>query len=208
MGARGRAHPSFGMTPTFREYDLWSQKIQILKSRCHTKRRMGAATRAHSSFGMTTTKTLRSVFSWRVSPVLLWHPCWDLYSVNRWGKPHTYLQDYGLLEFMKAKSRGYHEFQKVEEIWQVPALDFLPINVTWRHKTAWEVGHFSVICLIDLSMKTYPFSKLSDLPRPPGKIIFHPYMQNTGLQHANLHAQFVLTWAPILFSPHIIFLLH
>ena len=31
MGARGRAHPSFGMTPTFREYDLWSQKTQILK---------------------------------------------------------------------------------------------------------------------------------------------------------------------------------
>ncbi len=29
----GRAHHSFGMTPTFREYDLWSQKTQILKSR-------------------------------------------------------------------------------------------------------------------------------------------------------------------------------
>ncbi len=62
MGARGRAHPSFAMTPTFREYDLWSQKTQILKSRCHT-------TRAHPSFGMTTTKTLRSVFSWRASHV-------------------------------------------------------------------------------------------------------------------------------------------
>ncbi len=48
----------YGMTPTFREYDLWSQKTKILKSRCHTKRRMGAATRAHPSFGMTTTKTL------------------------------------------------------------------------------------------------------------------------------------------------------
>ncbi len=57
------AHPSFGMTPTFREYDLWSQKTQILKSRCHTKRR----TRGHPSFGMTTTKTSRSVFSWRTS---------------------------------------------------------------------------------------------------------------------------------------------
>ncbi len=67
MGARGRAHPSFGMTPTFREYDLWSQKTQILKSRCHTKRRMGGATRAHPSLGMTTTKTLRSVFSWHAS---------------------------------------------------------------------------------------------------------------------------------------------
>ncbi len=36
-------YPSFGMTPTFREYNLWSQQSQILKSRCHTKRRMGAA---------------------------------------------------------------------------------------------------------------------------------------------------------------------
>ncbi len=61
------AHPSFGVTPTFREYDLWSQKTQIVKSRCYTKRRMGAATRAHPSFGMTTTKTLRSVFSWHTS---------------------------------------------------------------------------------------------------------------------------------------------
>ena len=52
MGARGRAHPSFGMTPTFREYDLRSQKTQILKSQCHT---------------MTPTKTLRSVFSWHAS---------------------------------------------------------------------------------------------------------------------------------------------
>ncbi len=47
----------------------WSQKTQILKSRCHTKRRMAAATGAHPSFGMTTTKTLRSVFSWRASDV-------------------------------------------------------------------------------------------------------------------------------------------
>ena len=31
MGGRGRAHPSFGMTPTFREYNRWSQKTQILK---------------------------------------------------------------------------------------------------------------------------------------------------------------------------------
>ncbi len=35
----------------------------IMKSWCHTKRRMGSATRAHPCFGMTTTKTLRSVFS-------------------------------------------------------------------------------------------------------------------------------------------------
>ncbi len=62
-----RAHPSFGMTPTFREYNLRCQQSQILKSRCHTKRRMGAATHAHPSFGMTTTKTLRSVFSWCAS---------------------------------------------------------------------------------------------------------------------------------------------
>ncbi len=48
-------------------YHLWSQKTPILKSRCHTKRRMGAATRAHPSFGMTTTKTLRPVFSWHAS---------------------------------------------------------------------------------------------------------------------------------------------
>ncbi len=55
------AHPSLGMTPTLREYDLWSQKTQILKSRCHTKKSMDTV------FGMTTTKTLRSVFSRRAS---------------------------------------------------------------------------------------------------------------------------------------------
>ncbi len=49
MGARGCAHPSFVMTPTFREYtsNLWCQQSQILKSWCHTKRRMGAHGRAH-----------------------------------------------------------------------------------------------------------------------------------------------------------------
>ncbi len=52
-----------------REYDLWSQKTQILKSRCHTKETMGAAMHAHPSFGMTTTKTLRSVFSWCASKI-------------------------------------------------------------------------------------------------------------------------------------------
>ncbi len=52
---------------TFPEYNLWCQQSQILKSRCHTKRRMGAATRARPSFGTTTAKTLRSVFSWRTS---------------------------------------------------------------------------------------------------------------------------------------------
>ena len=45
--------------PTFQECNVWCQQSQILKSRCHTKRRMDAA--------MTTTKTLRSVFSWRMS---------------------------------------------------------------------------------------------------------------------------------------------
>ncbi len=54
LSYRGCTHPSFGMTPTFREYDLWSQKTQILKSRCHT-------TGAHPSFGMTTTKTCNKV---------------------------------------------------------------------------------------------------------------------------------------------------
>ncbi len=63
------------MTPTFREYDLWSQRTQILKSRCHTKRRIGTATRAHPSFGMTTTKTLRSVFSWCASLIQLTVHC-------------------------------------------------------------------------------------------------------------------------------------
>ncbi len=38
------------------------KRLKILKSRCHTKRRMGAATRAHPSLGMTTKKTLGSVF--------------------------------------------------------------------------------------------------------------------------------------------------
>ncbi len=50
-GARGRAHSSFGMTPTFWEYNLWCQQSQILKSQCHIKRRMGTATQAHPSFG-------------------------------------------------------------------------------------------------------------------------------------------------------------
>ncbi len=39
MGVRGWAHPSFGMTPTIWEYNRWYQQSQILKSRCHTKRR-------------------------------------------------------------------------------------------------------------------------------------------------------------------------
>ncbi len=51
--------------PTFREYNLWCQQSQILKSQCHTKRN----THAHPSFGMSTTKTLRFVFSWHVSCV-------------------------------------------------------------------------------------------------------------------------------------------
>ncbi len=55
------------MKPTFWEYNIWCQQSQVLKSRCHTKRRMDAATRATFSFGMTTTKTLKSVFSWHSS---------------------------------------------------------------------------------------------------------------------------------------------
>ncbi len=49
-------------------HTIWGgQKTQILKSQCHTKRRMGAALPANPSFGMTPTKTLRSVFSWHTS---------------------------------------------------------------------------------------------------------------------------------------------
>ena len=57
LNLRGRAHPSFGMT--FREYVLWSQKSQILKSRCHTKRRMGTAT---SFFWYDNDKALKACF--------------------------------------------------------------------------------------------------------------------------------------------------
>ncbi len=67
MGARGRTHPPFGMTPTFQNLSLSTSQIIFSKSRCHTRRRMGAATRTHRSFGMTTTKTLRTVFSLRAS---------------------------------------------------------------------------------------------------------------------------------------------
>ncbi len=67
MTPHGHAHPSFSMTPTSQEYNLWYWQSQILKSRCHTKRRMGASTRVHPSFGMTKTKTLRSGFLWRES---------------------------------------------------------------------------------------------------------------------------------------------
>ena len=63
----GRAHLSFGMTPSFREYDLWSQKTQILKKSVSYQKK---ATHAHPSFGITTTNTLRSVFSWRASLAL------------------------------------------------------------------------------------------------------------------------------------------
>ena len=55
MGARGRAHLSFVMTPNFKEY--------ILKSRRHTKRRMGMATSAHPSFGMIPTQNIRDPFA-------------------------------------------------------------------------------------------------------------------------------------------------
>ncbi len=68
-GARGRARPSFGMTPTFQKKKKRKEKkIQKiffgnLKSRCHTKRRAGAATRALPSFGMTTTQDINDLFA-------------------------------------------------------------------------------------------------------------------------------------------------
>ena len=65
MGARGRVHPSFGMTPTFGENNPWRQQSPILKSRCHTKRRMGTATHAHPSFSMIATQAIRDLFAWR-----------------------------------------------------------------------------------------------------------------------------------------------
>ncbi len=43
MGAATRAHPSFGMTPTFQSLTLLTSQIIFSKSWCHTKRRMGAA---------------------------------------------------------------------------------------------------------------------------------------------------------------------
>ena len=78
------AHPSLGMTPTFREYDLWSRKTQILKSQCHTRRRMGAATRARPSLGMTTTKTWRSVLLWHTSACL--RQGWSIFCVRKFHK--------------------------------------------------------------------------------------------------------------------------
>ncbi len=65
----GHAHPSFGMTPIFSEYDLWSQKTQIWVYLYQKKDGRG---HAHPSFGMTTTKTLRSVFSWHTSLGKVW----------------------------------------------------------------------------------------------------------------------------------------
>ena len=66
-GARGRARPSFGMTPTFQKKKK-KKKIKILifffqrknlKSWFHTKRRAGVATRARPSFGLTMTQDIR-----------------------------------------------------------------------------------------------------------------------------------------------------
>ena len=62
MVTHGRTHPSFGMTP-FLENVIYEVKTQILKSRCHTKRKISMGTRTQPSFDMTTTKTLRPVFS-------------------------------------------------------------------------------------------------------------------------------------------------
>ena len=74
----------------FENIIYWCWQSQILKSRCHTKRRMGAATRTHSSFGMAMTKTLRSIFLWHASGrqwQIVWrrgssHPMWDWYGTE------------------------------------------------------------------------------------------------------------------------------
>ena len=83
MDISGRAHPSFGMTPTFRIFLFFSfffygndfflfifyffiWKIQCdTKSRCYTKRRMGEAIRTHYSFGITPTQDIRDIFASR-----------------------------------------------------------------------------------------------------------------------------------------------
>ncbi len=66
----GRAHPSFGITPTFHK-----KKKKNLKSQCHTKRRVGASMHACSSFGMTT-QDIRDLFAYRgpITTVFVSHP--------------------------------------------------------------------------------------------------------------------------------------
>ncbi len=80
----GSAHPSFGMTPTwkifwsifcknvmnfFLFFFLFFLKIFFFyflfvgESRRHTKRRMGAAMHVHPSFGMTMTQDIRDLFA-------------------------------------------------------------------------------------------------------------------------------------------------
>ncbi len=68
----GRAHRPILLWVWHRlsNYTLLPSQI-IFCSRCHTKRRIGKALPANPSLGMTTTKTLRSVFLWHVSCILL-----------------------------------------------------------------------------------------------------------------------------------------
>ncbi len=52
-------HPSFGMTPTFREYN---QNKSMMSAESNSEKSVSYQ-KKDPSFGMTTTKTLRSVFS-------------------------------------------------------------------------------------------------------------------------------------------------
>ncbi len=61
MGAGGRAHPSFGMTPTFFNLKFFLFYFILFfiffwRSQCHTKS-------ARPSFGMTTTQDIRDLFA-------------------------------------------------------------------------------------------------------------------------------------------------
>ena len=67
MGTHGRAHPSFGITPTPPPKKKSKKLVSYQKKDgwAYTKRRMGAARRAHPSFGMTPTQANRDLFVWR-----------------------------------------------------------------------------------------------------------------------------------------------
>ncbi len=76
IGARGRAHPSFGMTPTvpkkkksFNFYPFCNFFTRATKNRPFIlrglipKEKMGVAMCAHPSFGMTPTQDIRDLFT-------------------------------------------------------------------------------------------------------------------------------------------------
>ncbi len=116
MGACGRAHPSFGMTPTFREYDLWGQKTQILTIWCHTKRGMRAAMRAPSFFCYGNDKDLKVCFLvicviykeiWGMSQNCSWQFWWNNSLLQeeqevcqRWG---IFISSYSLTHCKKSR---------------------------------------------------------------------------------------------------------